>query len=237
MNNLDGNRNLTHQVTHDLGLAIVQGKYQIGEAFPTEAEMCVQYDISRSVIREAVKMLTAKGLISSRPRQGIRVLPSTQWNIFDPDVLGWTLSGRPSLQLLREFTELRGGIEPAASALAARRQDRPAIAGIEQALARLKLADRGEDDPLEADIAFHTAILIASNNRFYIQLRSSIQAALRVSIACTNQIKGVQSASYDDHKRVYDAIEQGDAKAAEAHMGALLSEALELIQASIGAPA
>ncbi|BFM18999.1 FadR/GntR family transcriptional regulator [Gilvimarinus japonicus] len=235
MNNFDGNRNLTHQVAYELGTAIVQGKYRVGDAFPTEAEMCTQYDISRSVIREAVKMLTAKGLISSRPRQGIRVLPSTQWNIFDTDVLSWTLSGRPSLGLLLEFTELRSGIEPEASALAARRQNREAIAGIEEALARLKLADIGEDDPLEADIAFHTAILMASNNRFYIQLRSFIQAALRVSIACTNQIKGVKAGSYDDHKRVYDAIDRGDAPAAQAHMSALLGEALELIQASIGA--
>ena len=233
MHHFDNNRNLTHQVTYELGVAIVQGSYRVGDPLPTEAELGARFDISRSVIREAVKMLTAKGLISSRPRQGIRVLPATQWNIFDTDVLHWMLTGRPSLELLKEFTELRGGIEPEAAMLAARLQNREAIDAIAAALERLRLADQGEDDPLEADIAFHTAILMASNNRFFIQLRGFIQAALRVSIACTNQLKGVKSASYDDHRRVFDAIDAGDAEGAHNSMNDLLIEALELIESSI----
>ncbi len=116
---LDTGRNLTHQLTHQLGAAIVQGQYAIDKSFPTEAELSQQFNISRSVTREAVKMLTAKGLIASRPRQGIRVMPSTHWNMFDADVLGWTLNARPSLELLREFTQLRMAIEPEAAALAA----------------------------------------------------------------------------------------------------------------------
>lgn len=237
MSTLDGGRNLTHQVTYNLGAAIVRGDYGLNEHFPTEAELCEQFDISRSVIREAVKMLTAKGLISSRPRQGIRVQPNSNWNMFDVDVLQWTLSGRPSLPLLREFTELRIGIEPEAAILAARKQNTVNIASIHDALGRMEAAERGQDDALEADIAFHTALLVASENRFFIQLCNFIETALRVSIACTNQIKGVGVASEADHRAVYRAIVEGDQLGAHNAMLSLLTEALALIDASIGANA
>jgi DNA-binding FadR family transcriptional regulator len=233
MDTFDSNRNLTHQVVHKLGGAIVQGTYQINAVFPTEAELCVQYDISRSVIREAVKMLAAKGLIASRPRQGIRVQPNTQWNMFDADVLQWTLASRPSLQLLREFTQLRIGIEPEAAILAARLHNPEDIRNIELALMRMREAEKGNDDSLEADIAFHTSILLASDNRFFIQLRNFIQTALRVSIASTNQLKGVKIASYRDHKKVYDAIAAGEPQQAHDAMCNLLTEALTLIDSSM----
>src|SRR6187402_2345818 len=132
---LDSGRNLTHQLTHQLGSAIIQGSYAIDKSFPTEAELSHQFNISRSVTREAVKMLTAKGLLASRPRQGIRVMPSAQWNMFDPDVLAWTLHARPSLDLLREFTQLRIAIEPEAARLAAdNRHDKPKMKAIGDAL-------------------------------------------------------------------------------------------------------
>lgn len=237
MSQFDGGRNLTHQVTYKLGAAIVRGDYGINQVFPTEAELCTQFDISRSVIREAVKMLTAKGLISSRPRQGIRVQPTSNWNMFDTDVLEWTLTSRPSLELLREFTELRIAIEPEAAILAARKQNQAEIARIGAALERLGAAADGRDDPLEADIAFHTAILLASENRFFIQLRSFIQTALRVSIASTNQLKGVEMASEADHRAIYDAIVAGDVEAAQNASLAILNEALSLIDASLKASA
>jgi DNA-binding FadR family transcriptional regulator len=230
----DTGRNLTHQLTHQLGAAIVQGQYAIDKPFPTEAELSTQFNISRSVTREAVKMLTAKGLIASRPRQGIRVMPGSQWNMFDADVLSWTLHARPSLGLLREFTQLRMAIEPEAAALAAQNNhDKKAIEPIAQALQRMKQADEGKDDPLTADIAFHCAILAASNNRFFFQLREFIQVALRVSIASTNQLKGVFAADYDDHKRIYDAIVAGDPDAASQAVKNLLMEVMQLIDLSL----
>src|SRR5690625_7004049 len=115
-------------------------------------------------------MLTAKVLISSRPRQGIRVQPNSNWNMFDVAVLQWTLSGRLSLPLLRAFTELRIGIEPEAAILAARKKNTVNIARIHDALGRKEAAERGQDDALVADIAFHTALLVASENRFFIPL-------------------------------------------------------------------
>lgn len=234
---LDTGRNLTHQLTHQLGAAIVQGQYAIDKSFPTEAELSQQFSISRSVTREAVKMLTAKGLIASRPRQGIRVMPSSHWNMFDADVLSWTLNARPSLELLREFTQLRMAIEPEAAVLAAENnQDSAKIKAIGDALARMKRADEGHDDPLAADIEFHCAILAAGNNRFFFQLREFIQVALRVSIASTNQLKGVLTADYDDHKRIYDAICAGDQEGASKAVKALLQEVMQLINVSLVKP-
>lgn len=231
---LDAGRNLTYQLTHQLGAAIIQGHYAVDKTFPTEAELSQQFNISRSVTREAVKMLTAKGLIASRPRQGIRVMPSTHWNMFDPDVLAWTLHSRPSLELLKEFTQLRLAIEPEAAALAAESyREEARIKPIGAALARMKSADEGKDDPLEADIDFHCSILAASNNRFFFQLRDFIQVALRVSIASTNQLKGVLNANYDDHKKIYDAICAGKPDAANAAVRSLLLEAQQLINNSI----
>jgi len=234
---LDTGRNLTHQLTHQLGAAIVQGQYAIDKSFPTEAELSQQFNISRSVTREAVKMLTAKGLIASRPRQGIRVMPSSHWNMFDADVLSWTLNARPSLELLREFTQLRMAIEPEAAVLAAENnQDSAKIKAIGDALARMKRADEGHDDPLAADIEFHCAILAAGNNRFFFQLREFIQVALRVSIASTNQLKGVLTADYEDHKRIYDAICAGDHESASKAVKELLQEVMQLINVSLVKP-
>ena len=88
--------NLVQQVTQSIGRAIVQGTFAKANTMITEAELSDRFKISRTVIREAVKMLAAKGLLTSRQRRGIRVEPSSQWNMFDEDVLHWTLSGAPS---------------------------------------------------------------------------------------------------------------------------------------------
>lgn len=231
---LDSGRNLTHQLTHQLGAAIVQGQYAIDKSFPTEAELSQQFNISRSVTREAVKMLTAKGLIASRPRQGIRVMHSSHWNMFDTDVLSWTLHARPSLELLREFTQLRMAIEPEAAALAAKNAKAGAsIKIITDALGRMKTAMDAQEDCLAADIDFHCAILSISNNRFFYQLRDFIQVAMRVSIASTHQLKGRLETDYEDHRRVHEAIKEGDSENAASAMRTLLADVMEVIDISI----
>ena len=164
-------QNLTHQLTYDLGLAIVQGVYPVGTGLPSEADLCIEYNVSRSSTREAVKMLSAKGLISSKPRQGIRILPEDQWNIFDPDLLRWVLESKPSLLVLKEFLQVRIAIEPEAAALAARYADQTQLDNIEKALDGMRKAESNSKEDLEADITFHVSILYASNNRFYIRLR------------------------------------------------------------------
>jgi len=112
-------RNITQQLVHDLGSAILGGQYKVGESLPTEASIGKRFEVSRTATREAIKILGAKGLISSKPRQGIKVQPSQQWNLFDADVLNWILLGKPDLYMLRSFQQLRLAIEPEAAYIAA----------------------------------------------------------------------------------------------------------------------
>jgi DNA-binding FadR family transcriptional regulator len=222
-------QNLTYGIVEELGHAVVTQTYGDGVPFPIEAELCKQFGASRTVLREAVKMLTAKGLLSARPRQGTWVEPESNWNLLDPDVLRWLLERKFSLELLAEFTEIRYAIEPMAAALAARSATPEGIARIRRAVERMRTAALGEDDPLESDIAFHVAILHATGNRFYAQLEDMINAALRISIRLTNSVKGVPQADVDLHKKVLDAIEAGDANKARSIMEGIICEVLDLI--------
>ncbi len=221
--------NLTQQVAETLGSAIVKGVYGNHNPVPSEATLCEQLNVSRSAAREAVKSLAAKGLITSRARQGIRVSPETEWNLFDADVLRWIKDANPSLELLREFTELRVAMEPEAAMLAAQRQNREKITKIAEALERMKLAESGLDDPLESDISFHLSILDASENRFFMQLGRIIDTTLRVSIRFTNRRAGVTAANYMDHKKVYDAIASNQPELAAEHAASLMGGTLDTI--------
>ncbi|WP_447766067.1 FadR/GntR family transcriptional regulator [Sphingopyxis panaciterrae] len=223
-------RNLTYGMLDAIGRAIVVGDYD-GSIFPTEAELARLHGVSRSVTREAVKMLTAKGLLSARPRQGTIVQPTTSWNLFDTDVLRWLLERQFSIDLLRQFNELRVAIEPEAAALAARVATDEDVARISAGLTRMEMAERGEDDPLDSDIAFHVAVLRASRNPFYAQFREVVSTALRTSIRFTNRVKG-RTANVADHAAVRDAIAKGNADKARKAMRALISDVLELIDAA-----
>ena len=224
--------NLTHKIAHNLGVAIVTGVYSADNPIPIEADLCKQYGASRPVLREAVKMLTAKGLLGSRPRLGTRVEPEENWNMLDPDILGWLLERKFSPALLIEFTEIRLAMEPGAAILAARMAGPAEKAEIRRSIERMQAADSGADDPLDSDIAFHVAVLRASRNRFYAQLTGFIATALRISIRTTNRYKGVQLASVADHKKVADAIIAGRGPAAGEAMRKIIQEALDLISLS-----
>ncbi len=223
-------QNLTYSIADQIGIAIITGSYSKENPIPIEADLCKKYAASRPVLREAVKMLTAKGLLGARPRRGTWVQPEDKWNLLDPDVLGWLLERKFSPALLIEFTELRLAVEPGAATLAARAAGPEEKAAINSALARMQAADRGDDDPLESDIAFHVAVLRASRNRFYAQLTGFTSTALRISIRMTNRYKGVRLASVADHKKVADAIVAGKPAVAGEAMRKLIQEALDIIR-------
>jgi DNA-binding FadR family transcriptional regulator len=220
-------RSLTLNIVETLGRAIVIGRYD-NRPFPIEAEITRTHGVSHSVTREAVKMLTAKGLLSARPRIGTVVEPSGSWNLFDPDVLRWSLERKLSYDLLREFNQLRMGIEPEAAAIAAQLRDMPALEEVRAGLAAMRSAEDGNADPLEADIRFHVAILRATNNPFYIQLRNVVATALRASIQHTNRLKG-HTANIDDHAAVLNAIAGRDPSGARDAMRKIVADVLDLI--------
>jgi DNA-binding FadR family transcriptional regulator len=221
-------RNLTFSMLEALGRDIVTGAYE-SRRFPTEAELAARHMVSRSVTREAVKMLTAKGLLTARPRKGTTVQPASSWNLFDTDVLRWLLERKFSLLLLRQFSELRIAIEPEAAALAAREADKEAVAEIRRGYERMEAAEASGEDNLEADIAFHIAVLNASANPFYMQFRDVVATALRTSIRFTNRFKG-RTASLPAHHKVLAAIEAGDGGGGRAAMAAIIAEVMTMIE-------
>jgi DNA-binding FadR family transcriptional regulator len=223
-------RNLTYGLLDALGKSIVTGIYD-DKPFPTEAELSKQHGVSRSVTREAVKMLTAKGLLSARPRQGTIIEPASAWNLFDPDVLRWQLDRKFSIELLRHFSELRSAIEPAAAALAAVAADDAGIRLIRAGYERMEAAENGDDDTLEADIAFHLAVLRACANPFFAQFRVVVATALRTSIRFTNRIQG-RTADLPAHRAVLLAIEARQPDAAREAMANIIEEVTSLFAAT-----
>lgn len=221
-------RNLTYGLLDVLGKMIVTGAFD-DRPFPIEAELAKQHGVSRSVTREAVKMLTAKGLLSARPRQGTIITPQEAWNLFDTDVLRWLLERKFSLSLLRQFTELRVNIEPGAARLAAQAGSEEGHELIRRAFARMEAAERGDDNALWSDIAFHVSVLEASGNPFYAQFREVVATALQTSIQFTNRYRGT-NASLPAHKAVLDAIVARDADTAAETMHGLINDVLVLIQ-------
>lgn len=223
----DLGRNLTYGLQEILGRAIVVGEFA-ERPFPSEADILNEHGISRSVAREAIKMLTAKGLLSSRPKQGSFVRPEESWNLFDTDVLRWLLDRPVSIGLLRQFNELRVAVEPEAAALAAGRASSGQLEAIRRGLDRMRVAEKGLDDALDADIAFHVAVLRASGNPFFIQFRDMVGTALRVSIRFTNRISG-RTGNIDEHEVVYNAIAAGNGDLARSSMRSLIGDVLLLI--------
>ena len=231
-NGKDRGRNLTFGLLDSLGREIVTGRYD-KERFPTEDELTERFEVSRTVTREAVKMLTAKGLLRAKPRAGTTVQPSSHWSVFDTDVLRWLLERKFSLDLLRHFNELRTAIEPQAAALAAKAEPGPAHHAIAAGLERMEAAERGEDDTLEADIAFHISVLEAAANPFFLQFRDMVATALRTSIRFTNRFKG-RTADVAAHRAVYTSIVARDPEGARNAMAAIIGEVMEFITTAEG---
>lgn len=219
---------LAYGLLTTLGRSIVTGEFDKA-GFPTEAELCVRYGASRTVTREAVKMLSAKGLLSSRQRKGTRVQPVEKWNLLDPDVLTWLMERPFSKEIFLEFTQMRLAIEPTAAALAAQVQNKAAIAEIRAGLEGMRACGGEPEASLESDIAFHVAILKASGNPFFWRLKPLIDNALRLSITLTNTIAG-HTASIPAHEAICVAIETGDAVTAETASREILIESLTFIE-------
>ena len=218
---------LAHRITQDLGRAIVGGAYLpgavLGEGAIAAREGAGQ-GAGRGAVREAVKMLEAKGLIEARPRRGTAVLPVHRWNLYDRDVQAWMRAGRPSPALLGELLETRRAFEPAAARLAAARATDQQLVSIRTAHRRMAEAEAGRDDPSDADLAFHAAVLRTSGNRFFAALVPLIDTALRHSIQVTNAARGDAVGDLAAHTRVLDAVAARDAPGAEAAMRALLDD-------------
>lgn len=199
-------KNMLGQTLDLLGEGIASGRYSTSASIPSENLLCIEFGVSRTVIREAIKTLVAKGMISTGPKVGTRVLESDQWNWFDPQVVAWHSKIGLSREFLRDLQELRRVVEPAAVRLAAARATAEDLAGIEAAYAGMRQAIEFGGDYVTHDLLFHQGLLKASHNRMVIQMSKALGALLRTSFEISTAKPNGTSLSLPLHRAVLDAV-------------------------------
>jgi DNA-binding FadR family transcriptional regulator len=209
---------LHQQILRHLGTSIVRGGVKAGETLPSEPELCVQLNVSRIALREALKVLAAKGLVESRPKTGTLVRPRSAWNLLDPDVLAWLQEIGPDDAFLRDLIDVRLVIEPAAARRAARHATDADIGALEAWYRRMEIAIHDVDTFIRADLEFHGMILTAAHNELLQQLGNTIRVALRASRAITTQLPGASEGAMPLHWAVLDAIRNKNEDVAERAM-------------------
>lgn len=226
-------RRLHGALAHKLGTAILSGQYAPGDVLPGEVAFAEELKVSRSAYREAIQVLTAKGLVASRPKAGTKVLPRERWNLLDPEVLAWAFAGEPDVEFVRDLFELRSIIEPAAARLAALRRSKEDVRLMREALAAMRRHTLTTEAGRAADRDFHDAILRATGNQAMVVLSASIGAAVHWTTQFKQRTRELPRNPIPDHARVLDAIAAGDADAAAEAMGVLVDLALEDTRSSM----
>jgi len=223
-------KNVHGNTVDHLGEAIVAGRYAAGAVVPPEPLLCEELGVSRTVIREAVKSLVAKGLVSTGPKVGTRVLPSDRWNWFDPDVISWQSKAGLTREFLRDLQELRRVVEPAAVRMAAERATPEDIAAVEAAFAGMKKAVEEGGDYVTYDLRFHQGLLKACHNRMLVQMSKALSALLRTSFEISTTREDGPRNSLPLHRAVLDAVIAHDPKRAEKAILVLIDGAREDIE-------
>jgi len=218
------------RIVHTIGRRIVSGEIRPGEQLPTPARV----HASRGVVREAIKVLAAKGLVVSRPKTGTRVRPPESWNLLDPDVLAWQQAGLPRSAFLGRLTEVRLIIEPGAAELAARRAGPERVWALQVALRDMREAlDRSPPDHEaynEADIRFHRAVVQACDNAVLEQMGAVVSTALLVAFNAAIRVPGLARMSLPRHQAIVDAITRRRPNQARAAMRRLVQNTGRAIQ-------
>lgn len=223
-------KNVHGNTVDHLGEAIVAGRYKVGSSIPTEPVLCHELGVSRTVVREAVKSLIAKGLITTGPKVGTRVLSEDHWNWFDPDVIGWQSKAGLNAEFLRDLQDLRRVVEPAAMRLAAERATPQDIAEVEAAYAGMKCAVEQGGDYVSHDLRFHQGLLRASRNRMLVQMSKALAALLRTSFEISTRRKDGPALSLPLHRAVLDAVIAHQPDQAEAAIRVLIDGANQDIE-------
>ena len=235
--------NLHHHIAAHIGRLIAQGTLAPGDVLPNEAMLGAELAVSRTALREAIKVLAAKGLVEVRRKTGTRVRPSPDWHMLDPEVLTWFFAesgGAPVA--LHDLLELRKAIEPAAAREAATRATAPELLEIQTAFACMEEAASHPTDSVEADLRLHLAILQASHNIFMRSFGGLVQTALRASFRLTGNSSNVYQRTLALHRAVVGAISSRCAEAAYLAMVAVLGQTADdlapyLQDAAEGVPA
>jgi DNA-binding FadR family transcriptional regulator len=199
-------KNIHGHTLDKLGQAIMAGRYEVGASLPPEPVLCEEFGVSRTVVREAIKSLVAKGLLVTGPKLGTRVLPDEHWNWFDPEVIAWQAQAGLSSEFVRDLQELRLVVEPAAVRMAAVKATPQDILRLEQAYSGMKAAVEDGGDYVTHDLRFHQGLLQASHNRMLMQMGRALSALLRMSFEISTRIMNGPRDSLPLHRAVLDAV-------------------------------
>lgn len=213
-------------IARAIGIEIVSGKRAPGSMFGGEIEASEKLGVSRTVYREAMRMLAAKGLIESRPKAGTRVTPRSRWNLLDPDILAWTFESEPQPEFIRGLFELRELIEPAAAGYAAERRSEEQLGELRLALDEMGRYTLADPHGRAADQRFHRTLLDASGNEPLAALASTIGAAVQWTTIFKQRERPLPRDPIPDHELVYEAIAASDSKRARGAMLDLIRSAL-----------
>ncbi|MFJ6087355.1 FadR/GntR family transcriptional regulator [Streptomyces sp. NPDC092369] len=210
-------RGLHGRVLDTLGPAITAGEYPPGSVLRTD-ELAQRFDVSRSVMREAVRVLESMHLVASRRRVGVTVRPKAEWNVYDPQVIRWRLAGADRPHQLRSLTVLRSAIEPVAAGLAAKSATAEQCAELTECAIGMVANSRGHklEDYLVHDVAFHRVILVASGNEMFARLGDAVAEVLAGRTHHEVMFEDPDPAAVTLHVQVAEAVREGDAARAEA---------------------
>jgi DNA-binding FadR family transcriptional regulator len=209
-------------IARQLGIRIVSGKLRPGDLLEGEISASERFAVSRTAYREAVRILAAKGLVDARPKVGTRVNPPSLWHLLDPDVLDWTFDTEPDLVLLDSLFELRDVVESAAAGLAAQRRSATHLQDMRTALEGMATHTLSTEPGRQADLEFHTSLLLATGNPFMISLADGVRAAIRTTTIYKQRKNPLRRNPLPDHLQVFEAIAAKDAARAQEAMSALI---------------
>lgn len=223
-------RNYHSFVINDIGSGVVSGRYPVGSTLPNDAELMDRFNVSRTVLREALKTLEAKGLLDARPKVGTKVAPKSRWNLFDPQVLAWHVDTRPDEDFMNGLTEVRLALEPLAAAHAARRRSADQVRLLRYWLTQMEMAASSLQTFFLADFEIHRIVAEAARNPFVRATGGAVElshAWLCLSWAALTDAERTEriAVSMAGHSALVQAIERNDAdNAAEAMRLVILSE-------------
>jgi DNA-binding FadR family transcriptional regulator len=219
-------RGVHGQTVEVIAQRVLSGRLPEGSTLDIAA-LQAEFDVSLTVVREALKVLAAKGLVDARPKRGTFVRPRADWSLLDADVLRWQFAGQARPSLFEDLHELRTIVEPGAASLAAQRATESDLAMLDAALAEMAAADADVAAAVSADLAFHRALLAAAHNELLLRMEIVIETGLAER---DRMVHGALASSDDpvpSHRAVVAAIRRQDAEEAAQAMHRLLRKAIE----------
>jgi DNA-binding FadR family transcriptional regulator len=221
-------RNFHSYVISEIGIGIVSGRFPVGSVLPNDAFMMAQYGVSRTVLREALKTLEAKGLVEAKPKVGTRVSPKSRWNLFDPQVLAWQLDAEPDTAFLTSLADIRFALETRAAELAAVKRSADHVRTLHYWVNQMETSIGSIQNYALADFELHRTIAEASQNPFMRSISGIVEFALTAAFLkiSSDENRSMLEESVKLHRRMVIAIEARDPEAARAAMHQTIADGL-----------